>query len=389
MRCSRTGSTTGKAVVNMLPCWRPSLSLLTNALLVKALLRALPPRDNTSRWPCDTMFAELTPLSSLCRRSQSRTLSVLSVTRNASPSRSTTRTLPSISTCPETWHSSSAKTRDCVLCLDGYLLDFVATPVAMTLLGLPTAPKRQLQRNGTGSSDTPAAKSTKKDSKDSNDMAIEEDDGDHSLLGLVGLTARLALTATHVANSAASTSIDVLLLPRDSLVVTSVKQAMKDYHESAIQNRGKSGQKTAMPAPPHVYAWDKIIDTAKSLAETHKQQDLLLLINKYTELIKSIREVDMDEMVDFVATTVKICRVNRCHDPQLARIEVSISPVTQYLGKPNDAAAIWHGLMSILVKHCRAQKKYGLPPKSNIERKLVQKLKHKGLLQENANRHQW
>eukprot|EP00929_Paragymnodinium_shiwhaense_P068987 TRINITY_DN34802_c0_g4_i1.p2 TRINITY_DN34802_c0_g4~~TRINITY_DN34802_c0_g4_i1.p2 ORF type:complete len:264 (-),score=66.61 TRINITY_DN34802_c0_g4_i1:798-1589(-) len=244
--------------------------------------------------------------------------------------------------------------------------------VSEAMLGftLKRSVQRNLEKNGSSASDAaPAAKTTKK-----------EEEIDTSDARFVALTARLSLANAHKVAMAMAAAVVTYTVPRDSLVITSIKAAMLEYNKesSAARSKGTAG---GMP-PPHLFAWEKVLE---SCIEVCKDATVPAVLDarKVLQDFTALSQKSEDPMM-FNADTVTICRVSKCHKSDIAKIELALTPTDT-----NHALKVSAAIQVIMIAGFKAVKKYGIAPKTHLERQLLALPKKRNIVSDNPERNSW
>eukprot|EP00929_Paragymnodinium_shiwhaense_P069884 TRINITY_DN35312_c0_g2_i1.p2 TRINITY_DN35312_c0_g2~~TRINITY_DN35312_c0_g2_i1.p2 ORF type:complete len:220 (+),score=49.72 TRINITY_DN35312_c0_g2_i1:267-926(+) len=178
--------------------------------------------------------------------------------------------------------------------------------------------------------------------------------------------AQLTLATAASVNTVRATTIDVYLVNRDTQVTTDMKTAGKRHNEST---KGMTPQQRAVAGPPHVMMWEQLcLTTVKGAGEKPKNhtEDLA---NQITQLSERAGKIE------FVAESVKMCRVSPCFDKKMAKLEVSCKAGSQ-------AAMAWERMKKIPNVKFTAQPRYGTRPRGDLESRIVTTLGEMGQLRQ-------
>ena len=178
------------------------------------------------------------------------------------------------------------------------------------------------------------------------------------------LSAQLAMQASAAAKVAKSATIDMHVMERDHAVIQKAKAATTAYFDGA--KLMDAAAKAAAP-PPYVVVWDATMSACLEVARQHKMEREAAAISKHIEQVAALPSAKA--RVDFVTESVRHCRVAPAFAKDKAKLEVSVVWVdmnnNEYL-----AFLAWQAAKAVLRTHCSAQKKAGMAPRNNIERKI-------------------
>eukprot|EP00929_Paragymnodinium_shiwhaense_P088533 TRINITY_DN48859_c0_g1_i1.p1 TRINITY_DN48859_c0_g1~~TRINITY_DN48859_c0_g1_i1.p1 ORF type:complete len:220 (+),score=56.66 TRINITY_DN48859_c0_g1_i1:119-778(+) len=183
---------------------------------------------------------------------------------------------------------------------------------------------------------------------------------------LLAQVAQLTLATAASVNTVRATTIDVYLVSRDTQVITDMKTAEKRYNEST---KSMTPQQRAVAGPPHIMMWEQMcLSTVNGAGELPK--------NHIEDLANQITQInERAGKIEFVAESVKMCRVSPCFDKKMAKLEVSCKPGSQ-------AAMAWEQMKKILKVKFAAQPRYGTQPRGDLERRIVTTLGEMGQLRQ-------
>eukprot|EP00929_Paragymnodinium_shiwhaense_P069700 TRINITY_DN35163_c0_g1_i1.p2 TRINITY_DN35163_c0_g1~~TRINITY_DN35163_c0_g1_i1.p2 ORF type:complete len:234 (-),score=65.91 TRINITY_DN35163_c0_g1_i1:143-844(-) len=183
-------------------------------------------------------------------------------------------------------------------------------------------------------------------------------DGNAALLANL---AKLSLKNSQQVRVLHSISIDTLQLPSDLPLIASIKESMQSFNDAAKDIKNKPNQEIAREqlGQPHIFAWQALCEHVNKLMKEAKEDNKGILA--HTKEIEGLAH-HMDKLV-VMQSQVKVCKVCKCWNSSIVRLEISCTPNTT-------AMMAWADICKFLVSKHKGKLKQGVAPRANLEREI-------------------
>ena len=178
------------------------------------------------------------------------------------------------------------------------------------------------------------------------------------------LIAKLCLADAQSNRLLCSILLQVVLIPAQALVVQAMQEAGRSY--TTTMEKLSQKEKAALPhGLPHHHKWNAMLVWAMKQwapGQPNASAGLLSQAQGYCESIKK----GTDQFKE-LQKHMKVCKVAKSYRAELKKIEVSVVHDTP-------AAALWTGIVELLVKMEKAEEKQGQAPPGDLETKIQEYL---------------
>ena len=195
---------------------------------------------------------------------------------------------------------------------------------------------------------------------------------------LCRLSAQMAMSAHHVAQVAKVVGVDVHLTKRSSPVITNMKAATKAYSQYVEKlPQGEKGKAD----PPHIGAWDALVQTCRKAAEEAGMEKDLKLIDRHLAEVQGMGTAE--EKKTFLTEQIRYCRIAPAYAKGDAKLEVAVRYIPGEMESHTSEA--WAAMKRVMRGPLKCQAKAGVAPRSNIERRMTRLMTKMGIYK-NQNR---
>eukprot|EP00929_Paragymnodinium_shiwhaense_P103514 TRINITY_DN67058_c0_g1_i1.p2 TRINITY_DN67058_c0_g1~~TRINITY_DN67058_c0_g1_i1.p2 ORF type:complete len:262 (-),score=100.20 TRINITY_DN67058_c0_g1_i1:337-1122(-) len=250
-----------------------------------------------------------------------------------------------------------------------------------TIAGFGLASASSGSKKGSGAGQRQHQKRGRKEERDAMD---NEEDESCDVTQLIGLVSRLAMSASHKADTAICLSTDMLLVSAAAKAKTSqgeviladvVKKSQKEYQQEAAAK--SSGKEKEEMGPPYVRTWEAILMWAAAEMKGANDQEGEHAI---MTVMKEVQEAgDLKAKVEHVCRSVRMCKMSKAFKKDTYKLEV----VTEK-GVDGSMAVqqAWKKIMHMLTSRHGAIRKHGPPPVSNLQRQTLKQMKKMNIVRE-------
>eukprot|EP00929_Paragymnodinium_shiwhaense_P079517 TRINITY_DN41408_c0_g1_i1.p2 TRINITY_DN41408_c0_g1~~TRINITY_DN41408_c0_g1_i1.p2 ORF type:complete len:249 (-),score=65.04 TRINITY_DN41408_c0_g1_i1:81-827(-) len=203
---------------------------------------------------------------------------------------------------------------------------------------------------------------------------------DDELAKLIKSTARLALGTARDTAALKACVVRTIVFERDkaAAIVDEIKKTTTQYSQTV---KAMKAEEKADFSSPHVFVWHTLINT---LSEKTKSKECEKHVHSLSEHLKHLKTRGeklaqetfpadpqnhvIESVRDVIAEEVTLCRLHKCWNPTLMKLEMSAA-----VG--SNAAQALSAVAYILAAEAKGKLKSGPQPKSDSERKVLASFK--------------
>jgi hypothetical protein len=169
---------------------------------------------------------------------------------------------------------------------------------------------------------------------------------------IISLLVSLAVVGARTLRELTGVVFVTYLIDSSTELVKQMAREGQKYYEATV------GVQDHQLGPPHVHIWAAMVKCLRSLATT--PPSAMILLNAYWD--NTIMLVDRQELEE----EVKYCRVRKCWQRSLSRLQFSLSPMARTIS-PGMTMTMEQAI-SMSIKEAGGTRKRGAPPRSAMER---------------------
>eukprot|EP00929_Paragymnodinium_shiwhaense_P005042 TRINITY_DN10643_c1_g2_i3.p2 TRINITY_DN10643_c1_g2~~TRINITY_DN10643_c1_g2_i3.p2 ORF type:complete len:257 (+),score=96.43 TRINITY_DN10643_c1_g2_i3:146-916(+) len=226
---------------------------------------------------------------------------------------------------------------------------------------------------GNGSSRKRAAAGQKSQPKEEGGEAKNTE----SMEELMGMVGKMALIANQRSATAMGCLTQLVLLSDDvshseAKLGTAVKEAMRGYAEAS---RKMTPQQKSAQGPPHLVAWEVLTMWCLQYA---KEKDEHAVVRKIEQMAKDVEALEGSTKMMVLGMAVKYCKLSKTYHRNVIRLEVMVCDVPEL----RSGREAWVEMLRMLITKAKGDFRQGKAPPSGLERKMIQKMKDMGYLED-------
>eukprot|EP00929_Paragymnodinium_shiwhaense_P050061 TRINITY_DN25238_c0_g2_i2.p2 TRINITY_DN25238_c0_g2~~TRINITY_DN25238_c0_g2_i2.p2 ORF type:complete len:239 (+),score=83.88 TRINITY_DN25238_c0_g2_i2:846-1562(+) len=200
---------------------------------------------------------------------------------------------------------------------------------------------------------------------------------------LVKLVARLSLTNARQAAQLTAATHEVMTFDKQDGVGKKIVETTKDITTTyAAQMKVATPEEKLALGSPHSFIWLGLIQVMQqeidaNVAELKIYSKEIIAWNAWlgeekTRIVKENGTINED-LATRLATmsAIRTCRISKCWNPAMARIELAGSHAVPEAGK------VINTVMKLIEIRCKGTRRHGQAPKSDVERKIEKLLSAK------------
>eukprot|EP00929_Paragymnodinium_shiwhaense_P060730 TRINITY_DN3031_c1_g1_i1.p3 TRINITY_DN3031_c1_g1~~TRINITY_DN3031_c1_g1_i1.p3 ORF type:complete len:271 (+),score=78.42 TRINITY_DN3031_c1_g1_i1:373-1185(+) len=194
--------------------------------------------------------------------------------------------------------------------------------------------------------------------------------------GIMLQLAKLTLNNTRNLAAVSSAVITTIVFNRDEGAGKELHDELKEVAAAYTTTvRALQAEQKAEYAAPHTYVWQGLItivyrNTQEGQDEysKHMSNTMKVLSDSYVAKAMEItdsqdKEVYIKQLPHVIGANMKICRVSKCWNAKMAKIELSATPASE-----TEKAMV--AVVKYIVEKCQGKVKMGAAPRSDAERRI-------------------
>eukprot|EP00929_Paragymnodinium_shiwhaense_P094674 TRINITY_DN55437_c0_g1_i1.p2 TRINITY_DN55437_c0_g1~~TRINITY_DN55437_c0_g1_i1.p2 ORF type:complete len:251 (+),score=86.16 TRINITY_DN55437_c0_g1_i1:321-1073(+) len=246
----------------------------------------------------------------------------------------------------------------------------------MSMLGLTPA--------GGSVASSSSSKTERATKRKKEDAAAKEEDvaGEREMMEVVSLVGRLCLSTASKADAAMGILTDIAIIgdgipQQKEKLADMMKTTMRQYAEAA--SKLKPAEKAGF-GPPHLRAWDTLLQYMKQVAEALNEAETVEFIDRHVKEVAEITDVKARAIA--LGDAIRYCCVKKTHNKDTVKIEVCINATEEI----KHAKRCWLRMRIMMAQRLRADIRHGKAPASALQRKTLNKMKELGMIEDSRAR---